>query len=122
MSLESQLDRLVAAVEIIAAHVTGQEIKKPGPGRPAKPAATAPDLTQTAGTTAVVAVATAAAETVVGPTIKQLQDAITAGITAGKRDQVIAVLGEFGAKNASTVKPADYTAVKSKLDDLALAS
>jgi hypothetical protein len=122
MSIESILERIADTLDAVAAK-QGVEITKKGPGRPAgsgKAAASTPDLSQTSAPAAADRRPPAPAVAKV-PSREEVQTAVTAGITAGQRDAVIATLAKFGGKNVSTCKAEDFAAIKAELDALAFA-
>lgn len=63
-------------------------------------------------------IATAVAETVDGITTEQVRLAVQAKSTAGKKDDVKALLSEFGASNVTTLAKEHYAAFKEKVDAL----
>lgn len=100
--------------------------QKPAAAKPAaaakpKPAATpaAPAQSEEEIVEAAVTKAQAVAE---GPTREEVGAIVTSLLQAGKRDDAVALLGEFKAKSVSGVKEADFAAFVAKGQNLLLAA
>ena len=144
MSLESTLERIAVALETIVVLQGGTAPAAKGPGRPAKatsaapaaevkvdapkevPAATAAAPAAGAQTPATPAATAPAAETPAAPAkspkLQEVSKAINSLITGGHRVQAVALLQEYGAKNASGLKEPDYDAVLDKVANILLAA
>jgi hypothetical protein len=104
----------------------GASAPKPAAAKPAvaakpKPAATpaAPAQSEEEIVEAAVTKAQAVAE---GPTREEVGAIVTSLLQAGKRDDAVALLGEFKAKSVSGVKETDFAAFVAKGQNLLLAA
>lgn len=130
MSLEQYLDRIATALEILAGKAV--PVPTPATASAAEPQARkrrtnaeiAADKAKELAAEAVATESVSSDEVDAEPapkviTVADVSNAIVAGIKAGLRDQVKAVLTKYGATNASTVKPKDIVKVIAELTELA---
>lgn len=130
MSLEQYLDRIATALEILAGKAV--PVPTPATASAAEPQARkrrtnaeiAADKAKEPAAEAVAVESVSSDEADAEPapkviTVADVSNAIVAGIKAGLRDQVKAVLTKYGATNASTVKPKDIVKVIAELTELA---
>lgn len=130
MSLEQTLDRIATALEKIAGAqaavvvATAASAAEPQARKRRTNAEIAADKAKELAAEAVAVESVSSDEADAEPapkviTVADVSNAIVAGIKAGLRDQVKAVLTKYGATNASTVKPKDIVEVIAELTELA---
>lgn len=137
MSLEQTLDRIAVALEILAAKAvpvptpaaseTDTPLADPQPAQRKRRtnAEIAADKAKETAALATAGESESSGEADAAPaaakvlTVADVSAAIVAGIKAGLRDQVKAVLTKFGATNASTIKPKDIAKAVAELTELA---
>lgn len=125
MPIENSIDNLAAAINNLAAAISGKQsfagAAMPGEGlgnanKPTKsqPAATKPADTQPTATAQAAVPAGKAEPSAEAPDSidfeKQIQKPIVALANGGRRAEAVAILSKFGVKKASEIKPADYPA------------
>ena len=119
MLVENSIDSLAAAINNLAAAISGKATQDVKPQTQAAPAATKPAAIPPIATVEKAAAqapkAEPSAEKATGSTTgidfeSQIRKPIVALAGAGRRDVAIEILKKFGAAKASEIKPEDYAA------------
>ena len=113
MSIENTLERIAVALETLAG-------KSTAPSQPKEDAKQTQARVEKAAKLAKPAKDEPKEETADAPSEEAVGNAIAAMLSANLKDAAIALLGEFGAKSKSTLKPENYAAFVAKANEILL--